>query len=197
MAGGNVVRSGRKPAFWVLFGLFITLLLALPAFIPFSSINGYFSQIHESVQGNGNTLSWLSWPSMAGFDNSNAAQSTGSCALPLRVYMYELPRKYNFGMIKPDKKNEDLPWKNHVAPPWAQQWEVNKQHSVEYWLTVYLLDGWDRKDNKRVAVRVRDPEQADIFFVPFFASLSFNNYGHTMNGPGSEIDRSLQVRSVV
>jgi hypothetical protein len=197
MAGGNVVRSGRKPAFWVLFGLFITLLLALPAFIPFSFINGYFSQIHESVQGNGNTLNWLSWPSMAGFDNSNSAQSTGSCSLPLRVYMYELPRKYNFGMIKLDKKNEDLPWKNHVAPPWAQQWEVNKQHSVEYWLTVYLLDGWDRKDNKRVAVRVRDPEQADIFFVPFFASLAFINYGHNMSGPGSEIDRGLQVRSVV
>jgi hypothetical protein len=111
--------------------------------------------------------------------------------------MYELPRKYNFGMIKLDKKNEDLPWKNHVAPPWAQQWEVNKQHSVEYWLTVYLLDGWDRKDNKRVAVRVRDPEQADIFFVPFFASLAFINYGHNMTGPGSEIDRGLQVRSVV
>lgn len=105
---------------------------------------------------------------------------------------YELPRKFNMGMLKKDK-NQEIPWTNHVAPPWKQKFEVNKQHSVEYWLMVYLLDGWDRKDGKTAAVRVIDPEQADVFFVPFFSALSFNSHGHGMS-EGAAADKRLQVR---
>jgi hypothetical protein len=42
-------------------------------------------------------------------------------------------------------------------------------------------------------VRVKDPEQADVFFVPFFSSLAFNTYGHGMTGPGAEFDKRIQV----
>nr|PNR59588.1 hypothetical protein PHYPA_002379 [Physcomitrium patens] len=125
-------------------------------------------------------------------DDGSITRLKRSCSHPLKVYMYDIPRKFNFGLMTMDNKNEDLPWGNHAAPPWSQQWEVNKQHSVEYWMTVYLLDGWDRKDGRRAAIRVRDPYQADVFFVPFFASLSFNNYGYGMEGPGAELDKNLQ-----
>jgi hypothetical protein len=42
-------------------------------------------------------------------------------------------------------------------------------------------------------VRVKDPEQADVFFVPFFSSLSFNTYGRIMLGPEAKIDKLLQM----
>jgi hypothetical protein len=45
------------------------------------------------------------------------------------------------------------------------------------------------------AVRVKDPKQADVFFVPFFSARSFNNYGHNMLDPEAEIDKGLQVRA--
>ncbi|KAK3443325.1 hypothetical protein EUGRSUZ_B03487 [Eucalyptus grandis] len=45
----------------------------------------------------------------------------------------------------------------------------------------------------REAVRVLDPESADVFFVPFFSSLSFNTHGHNMTDPATEIDRELQI----
>lgn len=149
-----MVKSSRKPACWVLFGLFIAFILALPAYIsPDSMIqNGHM---------NDKTFNWFRWSPRSKLDDS-----TGSYSCPLKIYMYELPRKFNMGMLKKDK-NQEIPWTNHVAPPWKQKFEVNKQHSVEYWLMVYLLDGWDRKDGKTAAVRVIDPEQADVFFVPF------------------------------
>jgi hypothetical protein len=40
---------------------------------------------------------------------------------------------------------------------------------------------------------VKDPEQADVFFVPFFSSLAFNTYGHGMTGPGAEYDKRIQA----
>jgi hypothetical protein len=35
-------------------------------------------------------------------------------------------------------------------------------------------------------VKVKDPEQVDVFFVPFFSSLCFNTYGRIMLGLGSQ-----------
>jgi putative arabinosyltransferase len=45
----------------------------------------------------------------------------------------------------------------------------------------------------REAVRVRDPNAAEAFFVPFFSSLSFNVHGRNMTDPDTEADRLLQV----
>lgn len=176
------MKVGKKPAFWVIVGISIALVLVLPAFIPLASIQQYINKIDV-----GDEVWWFSWSSMG-----DSGDSTRKCQAPLKVYMYDLPRFYNMGMIKKDDKNQELPWTSHVAPPWSARWEVNKQHSVEYWLMVYLLDSGLHKDELRAAVRVRDPEQADVFFVPFFASLSFNTYAHYMSGPGPEVDRQLQ-----
>lgn len=177
------MKVGKKPAFWVIVGVSIALVLVLPAFIPLASIQHYINKIDV-----GDEVWWFSWSSMR-----DSGDLTRKCQAPLKVYMYDLPRKYNMGMIKKGDKNQELPWTNHVAPPWSQRWEVNKQHSVEYWLMAYLLDSGLHKDELRAAVRVRDPEQADVFFVPFFASLSFNYHAHGMSGPGAEVDRQLQV----
>lgn len=43
------------------------------------------------------------------------------------------------------------------------------------------------------AVRVQNGDDADVFFVPFFSSLSFNSHGHNMTDPKTMVDRQLQA----
>ena len=112
---------------------------------------------------------------------------------PLRVYMYDLPRRFNVGMIN-RRSTAEAPVTPKDWPPWPENSGLKKQHSVEYWMMGSLLyDG----GGGREAVRVSDPELADAFFVPFFSSLSFNTHGHTMTDPATKIDRQLQVRSSI
>ncbi|XP_068664513.1 probable arabinosyltransferase ARAD1 isoform X2 [Aristolochia californica] len=109
-----------------------------------------------------------------------------SATAPLRVYMYDLPRRFNFEMI--DHGRHGSPF----MPPWSRNSGLKKQHSVEYWMMVSLLYKGDA-DQEMEAVRVLDPESADAFFVPFFSSLSFNTHGHNMTDPETEVDRQLQI----
>ncbi|XAR64402.1 Xylogalacturonan beta-1,3-xylosyltransferase [Bertholletia excelsa] len=56
-----------------------------------------------------------------------------------------------------------------------------------------LYEGEDDEIETREAVRVSDPDTADVFFVPFFSSLSFNTHGHNMTDPATKIDLQLQA----
>ncbi|XP_058194699.1 probable arabinosyltransferase ARAD1 isoform X2 [Rhododendron vialii] len=109
---------------------------------------------------------------------------------PLRVYMYDLPRRFNVGML--DRRSSDeTPVTARTLPAWPGRSGLRKQHSAEYWMTASLL--CEGEDPTREAIRVLDPDSADVFFVPFFSSLSFNTHGHNMTDPATEIDRQLQV----
>ncbi|KAF8099179.1 hypothetical protein N665_0248s0008 [Sinapis alba] len=109
---------------------------------------------------------------------------------PLRVFMYDLPRKFNLAMMDPHISDaEPITAKN--LPSWHQTSGVKRQHSVEYWLMASLLYNGDEEEKE--AVRVFDPELADAFYVPFFSSLSFNTHGKNMTDPDTELDRLLQV----
>ncbi|XVF02741.1 hypothetical protein REPUB_Repub04eG0200200 [Reevesia pubescens] len=109
---------------------------------------------------------------------------------PLRVYMYDLPRKFHVGMMDRRYSEETAPVTMENLPPWPSNVGIKRQHSVEYWLMASLLyDGGEERE----AVRVSDPETADAFFVPFFSSLSVNTHGHNMTDPETEVDRQLQV----
>ncbi|KAF8098178.1 hypothetical protein N665_0272s0043 [Sinapis alba] len=109
---------------------------------------------------------------------------------PLRVFMYDLPRKFNLAMMDPHISDaEPITAKN--LPSWHQTSGVKRQHSVEYWLMASLL--YDGDGEEKEAVRVFDPELADAFYVPFFSSLSFNTHGKNMTDPDTELDRLLQV----
>lgn len=82
--------------------------------------------------------------------------------------MYDLPRKFTYGVIESyslarggeKKKSDDasLKYPGH-------------QHSAEW----YLFDDMNKNSLERVGsavTRVMDPEEADLFYVPFFSSLS-------------------------
>ncbi|XP_028103968.1 probable arabinosyltransferase ARAD1 [Camellia sinensis] len=99
---------------------------------------------------------------------------------PLRVFMYDLPCRFNVGMLK-HRRSDETPVTSWTLPPWPANSGLKKQHSVEYWMMASLV--YDSEDESREAVRVSDPESADVFFVPFFSSLSFNTHGHNMTDP--------------
>eukprot|EP00850_Spirogloea_muscicola_P000145 SM000001S04547 [mRNA] locus=s1:818425:822515:- [translate_table: standard] len=92
----------------------------------------------------------------------------------LKVYMYDLPGEFNFGMLQKEYINR-LPVNASDIPRYPGA--MYQQHSPEYWLTVDVLTSdMEERRNPCVAVRLPDPEQADILLVPFFASLAYNRY---------------------
>lgn len=108
--------------------------------------------------------------------------------------MYDLPRRFNFAMMDHRPDTDPPPATGKDIPLWPPSAGIKKQHSVEYWMTVSLLVGDEEASSEETeAVRVRDGEVADVFFVPFFSSLSFNSHGRNMTDPDTEIDRKLQV----
>lgn len=146
-----------------------------------SSLPAQLVHLHETI-----------YDSIIGSDVALANDDSKNCVEPVRVYMYDLPQKFNFGMLKPGS-DQELPWTAQRVPRWPLGWGLRKQHSVEYWMMLYLLDS---SVKQRAAVRVFDPNKADVFFVPFFSSLSFNIHGVNMLDPETEKDRLLQVELV-
>ncbi|KAJ4884160.1 Exostosin family protein [Raphanus sativus] len=119
----------------------------------------------------------------------SSSPCTTTTGPPLRVFMYDLPRKFNLAMMDPHISDAD-PITAKNLPSWHQTSGVKRQHSVEYWLMASLLY---HEEKEKEAVRVFDPELADAFYVPFFSSLSFNTHGKNMTDPDTELDRLLQV----
>lgn len=95
----------------------------------------------------------------------------------LKVYMYDLPPEFHFGL---------LGWKGEDGRVWPEVADVdriprypgglNLQHSVEYWLILDLLSNSSNVFGTCAAVRVMNSSDADVVFVPFFSSLSYNRH---------------------
>ncbi|CAM8912696.1 unnamed protein product [Rhodiola kirilowii] len=116
----------------------------------------------------------------------------------LKVYMYDLPSEFHFGLMG-WTESADHKWPNITDPKRLPSYPggLNLQHSVEYWLTLDLL----ASNNPIVArpctaVRVKDPSNADVIFVPFFASLSYNRHSKILQGQTVSVNKVLQDRLV-
>ncbi|XP_057787139.1 probable arabinosyltransferase ARAD1 [Salvia miltiorrhiza] len=115
----------------------------------------------------------------------------------LKVFMYNLPPVFHFGL---------LGWKGNGHTLWPDlrrrhipQYPggLNLQHSVEYWLTLDILSSQFSKNlSGRSAVRVGDSRQADVVFVPFFASISYNRFGKNQKRSKKSADDMLQEKLV-
>lgn len=96
----------------------------------------------------------------------------------LKVFMYDLPFDFHFGLLGWKGKNGDI-WPDvsqfHQVPGYARG--LNLQHSVAYWLTLDLLSSEVPEIVRPcTAVRVRNSSEANLFFVPFFSSISYTKY---------------------
>ncbi|GER49972.1 exostosin family protein [Striga asiatica] len=117
----------------------------------------------------------------------------------LRVYMYDLPPQFHFGL---------LGWNSTASQTWPNVADrkaipsypggLNLQHSIEYWLTLDLLASSNENITRPcTAVRVTNPNEADVIFVPFFSSLSYNrNSKRHHDGQKFGGDRVLQEKLV-
>jgi Exostosin family len=131
--------------------------------------------------------------------NTTHLQSLNNCNPEnaiLKIYMYDLPPEFHFGLLdwKPDR---DSVWPDlHMKIP-NYPGGLNLQHSIEFWLTLDLLSSTDpARRSPCTAVRVGDPSQADLIFVPFFSSLSYNRYSKVTPPEKISLNKKLQQNLV-
>ncbi|OAY58565.1 probable arabinosyltransferase ARAD1 [Manihot esculenta] len=103
---------------------------------------------------------------------------------PIKVYLADLPRSFNYGLLDqywsssvPDSRISYDPdhsqiygYKSSKFPPYPEN-PLIKQYSAEYWLMGDLMTP-EHLRIQSFAKRVVDVDQADVVFVPFFATLS-------------------------
>ncbi|CAA0825372.1 Probable arabinosyltransferase ARAD1 [Striga hermonthica] len=85
----------------------------------------------------------------------------------VRVYMYDLPRRFTYGVIESYAAARG----GLAVGDDSQLKYPGNQHSAEW----YLFSDLNRPVGEPVGsavTRVMDPEEADLFYVPFFSSLS-------------------------
>ncbi|XP_022718578.1 probable arabinosyltransferase ARAD1 isoform X1 [Durio zibethinus] len=90
--------------------------------------------------------------------------------MPIRVYVYEMPTKFTY----------DLLWlfqntyreTSNLTSNGSPVHRLIEQHSIDYWLWADLIAPESERLLKNV-VRVNRQEEADLFYVPFFTTISF------------------------
>ncbi|KAF7053226.1 hypothetical protein CFC21_061199 [Triticum aestivum] len=132
---------------------------------------------------------------------SAAAAEPGRCDprdAAVRVFVYDMPPEFHFGLLgwAPPPGNGGGVWpdvRGGTVPRYPGG--LNQQHSVEYWLTLDLLASSSAAPCGP-AVRVADSRDADVIFVPFFASLSYNRHSKAVPPEKVSRDMSLQEKLV-
>lgn len=81
--------------------------------------------------------------------------------------MYDLPRRFTYGVIESYAAARGG---EPVADDALLKYPGN-QHSAEWYLFADLNRPSEERTDSAVT-RVMDPDQADLFYVPFFSSLS-------------------------
>ncbi|KAL5220880.1 hypothetical protein ABZP36_025593 [Zizania latifolia] len=93
-----------------------------------------------------------------------------AAAVPLRVYVYEMPSKFTYDLLRlfRDSYRETTNLSSNGSPVHR----LVEQHSIDYWLWVDLIAPESQRLLKNV-IRVQRQEEADIFYVPFFTTISY------------------------
>ncbi|KAI4320652.1 hypothetical protein MLD38_034108 [Melastoma candidum] len=92
-------------------------------------------------------------------------------ALPVRVYVYEMPRKFTYDLLKLFFNTyQDT---TNLTSNGSPVHRLIEQHSVDYWLWADLLAPDSERLIRNTVVRVYEQEDADLFYIPFFTTISF------------------------
>ncbi|OVA08851.1 Exostosin-like [Macleaya cordata] len=114
----------------------------------------------------------------------------------LKVFMYDLHPEFHFELLdwKAERNNiwPDLQTKIPDYPG-----GLNLQHSIEYWLTLDLLSSsFPNRKGVGSAIRVHNSSEADVIFVPFFSSLSYNRNSKVRSPHKKSTNSVLQEKLV-
>ncbi|AEE78026.1 putative protein [Arabidopsis thaliana] len=118
---------------------------------------------------------------------------------PLKVYMYNMDPEFHFGLLDWKKKegSDSSVWPDiqKYIPPYPGG--LNLQHSIEYWLTLDLLASeYENAPRSVAAKRVYNSSEADVIFVPFFSSLSYNRFSKVNPHQKTSRNKDLQGKLV-
>ncbi|RRT50469.1 hypothetical protein B296_00039975 [Ensete ventricosum] len=114
----------------------------------------------------------------------------------LKVFMYDLPPEFHFGILGWNGDGKSV-WPNIRAEVPHYPGGLNLQHSIDYWLTLDLLSSrFSDRSAPCSAVRVEDSREADVVFVPFFSSLSYNRHSK-VNPPETVSTNELLQKKLV
>lgn len=133
-------------------------------------------------------------------DPASASADAGRCRAAVKIFMYDMPPEFHFGLLGWSPPSPGAVWPDlasGAAPPPPPRYPggLNQQHSVEYWLTLDLLSSSSAPCGG-AAVRVDDSRDADLVFVPFFASLSYNRHSRPVPPEKVGRDKALQEKLV-
>ncbi|CAH9110951.1 unnamed protein product [Cuscuta europaea] len=89
---------------------------------------------------------------------------------PIKVYVYDMPKKFTY----------DLLWlfqntykeTGNLTSNGSPVHRLIEQHSIDYWLWADLIAPESERLLKNV-VRVHKQEESDLFYIPFFTTISF------------------------
>lgn len=152
------------------------ILFAFSWFFLMGSPGGPSSVEHSLLTG-GKIFSTDENPSTRSWDsNGTQLRKCDPSKATLKVFMYDMPTEFHFGLLDWQPEGGSV-WPDIATkiPPYAGG--LNLQHSIEYWLTLDLLSSrLAGRAGPCSALRVMDSREADIVFVPFFSSLSYNRH---------------------
>ncbi|KAG8372294.1 hypothetical protein BUALT_Bualt12G0051300 [Buddleja alternifolia] len=115
----------------------------------------------------------------------------------LKVFMYDLPSEFHFHLLGWRSRDNSSVWPDIRAELPRYPGGLNLQHSIEYWLTLDLLNS-EFAENfiGRSAIRVRKSSEADVVFVPFFSSISKNRYSKLNPNEKKSVNDLLEEKLV-
>ncbi|XP_008805980.2 probable arabinosyltransferase ARAD1 [Phoenix dactylifera] len=135
----------------------------LKPFVAFAlSLFALYSLLHADL-----SLGPLSSSSSSSAAAAAAADAAAARPPVPKIYVHDLPRKFTYGVIRSYLLARDP---GATPPPDGALRYPGHQHSAEWYLFSDLLRP-DRRPDSPVR-RVSDPADADLFYVPFFSSLS-------------------------
>ncbi|KAJ8528928.1 hypothetical protein K7X08_030668 [Anisodus acutangulus] len=110
----------------------------------------------------------------------------------LKVFMYDLPPQFHFELLGWKAEGKSV-WPDIRSTVPEYQGGLNLQHSIEYWLTLDLLySEFADNLNGRSAIRVHNSSEADVIFVPFFSSISYNRFSRLKPHQKTSMNTLLQ-----
>lgn len=91
-------------------------------------------------------------------------------SMPIRVYVYEMPPKFTYDLLWLFRNTYKET--SNLTSNGSPVHRLIEQHSVDYWLWADLIAPESERLLKNV-IRVPKQEEADLFYIPFFTTISF------------------------
>lgn len=137
------------------------------------------SVLSENEEGEEDPSSFSQRKEASQANNNGVTCHLNSNKVVLKVFMYDLAPEFHFGLLGWEPQGNSV-WPDLQTKVPDYPGGLNLQHSIEYWLTLDLLASeLPNPPNARSVIRVQNASEADIIFVPYFSSLSYNRYSKT------------------